>query len=219
VSEQFEFDFQADDFAVSGFSPSPFLSAKSGQVGTGPEDCDPISVASSGPALTAERLRELLDYDAETGIFRWKVKRRCGSRGWVRPGDAAGCISSLGYVLIGISGKTYCAHRLAWLYVYGGWPAASLDHADRDRANNRIANLREATPAQNQANMSLHRDNRLGVKGVSMHGERYRAQIYVKGRRIHLGCFESAAEAREVYNRAATEHFGEFANVGMRGAA
>lgn len=86
--------------------------------------------------LTVERLRELLDYDPETGVFRWKEPRRkC------RVGEVAGSLRKDGYVKIQVDGRFYQAHRLAWLCVYGVWPSA-IDHIDGNRANNAIANLR-----------------------------------------------------------------------------
>jgi hypothetical protein len=87
--------------------------------------------------LTAERLREQLRYDAETGVFT----RRVGS-GHARAGDMAGTVHSTGYVRISIDGGKYTAHHLAWLYVHGVWPY-QIEHINRKRSDNRIANLRE----------------------------------------------------------------------------
>ena len=88
--------------------------------------------------LTAERLRERLHYDAGTGVFT----RRVGS-GHARAGDMAGTIHSTGYVRISIDGGKYTAHHLAWLYVHGVWPSDQIEHINRKRSDNRIANLRE----------------------------------------------------------------------------
>jgi hypothetical protein len=88
--------------------------------------------------LTAERLRKRLRYDAETGLFT----RRVGS-GHAHAGDMAGSVHSTGYVRICIDGGRYTAHRLAWLYVHGVWPSGQIDHINRNRSDNRIANLRE----------------------------------------------------------------------------
>jgi hypothetical protein len=67
--------------------------------------------------LTQERLKEVLNYDPETGIFTRAVKRHK-----YPAGEKAGTVEFNGYIVIRISGKTYKAHRLAWLYVYGEWP-------------------------------------------------------------------------------------------------
>jgi hypothetical protein len=88
--------------------------------------------------LTAEQLREQLHYDAETGVFT----RRVGSSN-ARAGDMAGSIHSTGYVRIGIDGGKYTAHHLVWLYVHCVWPSDQIEHINRKRSDNRIANLRE----------------------------------------------------------------------------
>ena len=96
------------------------------------------TVATKQDKLTAERLRERLHYDAETGVFT----RRFGS-GHARAGDMAGTVHRTGYVRISIDGGKYTAHHLAWLYVHGVWPSDQIEHINRKRSDNRIANLRE----------------------------------------------------------------------------
>src|SRR5687768_770720 len=109
--------------------------------------------------LTAEKLRELMDYNPDTGVFLYRKRRGRRSAGL-----EAGSIVK-GYRLISL-GKQYSAHRLAWLYVYGEWPAGDLDHINCVRDDNRIANLREATDSQNNANRTLAPKNSSGFKGV-----------------------------------------------------
>jgi hypothetical protein len=89
-------------------------------------------------------LKQILDYDQNTGVFRWAT-RKCQRK---RAGEIAGSVSNKGYVMIGIDYKKYSAHRLAWLYVHGDWPAGEIDHINRDRTDNRISNLRVATRRQ-----------------------------------------------------------------------
>ena len=93
-------------------------------------------------ALTAELARDVMDYDPDTGVFRWKA-----SRGARRAGAVAGHLASIGYWYIQVDGRHYLAHRLAWLITNGAFPADQIDHIDGDRANNRLANFREATNA------------------------------------------------------------------------
>jgi hypothetical protein len=100
--------------------------------------------------LTAERLRELVDYDPETGKFTWTRNRAYKALG----GTAAGYLNTNGYARITIDSVSHAAHRLAWLHVYGEWPKASIDHINRNRQDNRIANLREATQSEQNANSS-----------------------------------------------------------------
>jgi hypothetical protein len=86
--------------------------------------------AKHSTPLTAERLRELLHYDPETGQFTR------------RGGKAVGYITERGYVRIAIDKRPHYGHRLAWLYTHGSWPTAYLEHVNGNAADNRIANLR-----------------------------------------------------------------------------
>jgi len=145
--------------------------------------------------LTAERLRELLDYDPETGVFRWKVRR--GPR---RAGALAGSPASQGAWEVCVDGDKHKAHRLAWLHYYGTWPPALLDHRNEIRVDNWISNLREGTVTQNQQNRSRACiDNRSGFMGVSSNGKGWRARIVVDGKARHLGTYSTPEEAHHVY--------------------
>lgn len=159
--------------------------------------------------LTAERLRLLLHYDPETGVFTWLVARR----GTARVGAIAGSRPGNGYWMIRVNGQLYKAHRLAWLYMYGGWPTHQIDHEDTDKGNNRWKNLRPATNGQNQANTKKRTTNTSGFKGVYWHAteKRWRAYITVNRKFKHLGYFDVRELAHAAYCRAAEEFFGEFA--------
>lgn len=160
--------------------------------------------------LTAEQVRRLLDYNHETGLFRWKVRRS----GNTKLGEFGGCPSGAGYPRISINQQNYVAHRLAWLHYYGEWPAMFLDHIDGDRANNRISNLREADYAQNAHNSRGNPTNSSGYKGVYRNRSgRWAASICVNYRQRHLGVFDTRELARDAYNAAALGEFGEFARA------
>jgi hypothetical protein len=159
--------------------------------------------------LTAERLRELLAYDPETGAFTWLVSL---SRN-VPAGRRAGSVRRDGYAQVCIGGVRYMAHTLAWFYVHGEWRVGGLDHVNGDRADNRLANLRRSSPAQNSANSRCHADNVSGFKGVSWHKptSRWNARIRTGGVNRSLGYFDTPEEAHAAYAKAALEHHGEFA--------
>lgn len=159
--------------------------------------------------LTQERLKELLDYDPATGFFTHLTSGRGRGR---KAGARAGCLE-LGYTMVGVCGRKYQAHRLAWFFVHGAWPRDQLDHINMQRSDNRIANLREATNAQNGANCPARRRNKCGKKGVSKMKGRWRAQIFKNKRQVHLGLFATAEEAHAAYVAAARIHHGEFARA------
>src|SRR6266550_3100590 len=141
--------------------------------------------------LTAERLREMLHYAPETGVFTWRAKVNR-----IHVGDVAGYIRHGvhgGYRVIRIGGRQYYAGRLAWLYVMGAWPVAEIDHINCDRADDRWCNLREATSAQNAFNRRLRIDNVAAAKGVrwGISCSKWQARITVDGKLCHLGFFNT----------------------------
>jgi hypothetical protein len=142
--------------------------------------------------ITQERLKSLLTYDPDTGEFRWRFQRqRCPV------GALAGTSSYHGYVVIKLNGRSYRAHRLAWLYQHGCWPDGELDHVNRQRNDNRITNLREASRfanCQNRVKSPAAHSQHIGVsKGFG--GKGWRAYIDKNNRRVTLGVFATEAEA------------------------
>lgn len=156
--------------------------------------------------LTSEKLRELLHYDPETGVFVWL--RRTSNR--VKVGDVAGRPHVAGYWQIGIDGTIYLAHRLAWMYVNGEMPTGVIDHIDRDKRNNRWENLRCVTQRENLLNAGMRRDSTSGHKGVhfAKREGKWLAHATERGRLKHLGYFdtkEQAARRRIEYINALNE--------------
>lgn len=154
-------------------------------------------------ALTAERVRELLSYNPDTGEFLWLVSGR-----GVAAGRIAGGLHCDGYRSICVKNKVYMAHRLAFLYVYGRWPANEIDHINGARSDNRIANLREATASENQGNQRKARSNSTtGFLGVSWYkpNGKFRASIALNGKIKHLGYFTTAEESYAAYLKAKRE--------------
>ena len=167
-------------------------------------------------APTAELVRELLNYDPESGIFTWR-KSYAGHR---QKGSVAGYAkkrygAKTSYYVIGINGKQYPAHRLAWLITHGRWPRHHIDHINNNGHDNRLVNLREATPSQNNQNTGLQSNNTVGFKGVTKikGSDKYQAQIQHNGKHKYLGRFDSPAEAGAAYAKEARRMFGRFANV------
>jgi hypothetical protein len=161
-------------------------------------------------------LHECLDYDPQTGIFRWKKAARTGKN---RVGEIAGSVRKSGYRCIGIPGHgQFQAHRLAWIYVYGPTiGGAEIDHRDTDPRNNAIENLRLATSSEQKQNKRVQSNNRCGLKGAYYHaahkGKKWRAQIKVGENLIFLGYFHTPEDAHAAYGDAAVTHFGQFART------
>ncbi|MCM8735974.1 HNH endonuclease [Azospirillum sp. A1-3] len=160
--------------------------------------------------LTQSRLKALLHYEPDTGAFKWLV----ATNNSVRVGQVAGCVGGHGYVQIRLDGRQYLAHRLAWLYMTGEWPDADLDHINRVKSDNRLANLREATRSKNMGNKSMSKNNSSGVKGVTWDKSRgkWQAKIMENGNNRFLGHFTDLDAAASAYASAAREYFGEFAH-------
>jgi HNH endonuclease/AP2 domain len=169
-------------------------------------------VLRSSELLTAECLRELLNYNPETGDFVWRVKRNSRGGG-VRPGTVARYVFPSGYRGIRTGGCLYLAHRLAWLWTTGAWPVAEIDHINGVRADNRWSNLREATRAQNARNTRRPAHNTSGFKGIYRTSNKWAAKIRLNGKQIHLGTFGTPEAAGAAYAVAVRWMFGEFARA------
>ena len=166
-----------------------------------------MSPAPIVPLPSHQRLEEVLDYDPITGVFRWKMSRRNAPAGKV-----AGFITLHGYRSISIDNVQYRAARLAYAIVYGEDPPEYVDHINGDRADDRIANLRAATPAENCRNCCIPAHNKSGIKGVSLRSksQRWVAQIRVNRRNITIGEYKTIDEAADAYREASSRYHGEF---------
>jgi len=146
--------------------------------------------------LTHDRLTSLLNYDPNSGIFRWAVLHGTKST----PGKIAGTISDRGYRRIAIDGKIYKASRLAWFHVYGHWPNYCIDHINGQKDDDRLINLRDITGAANMQNQHRPQSRNLsGYLGVSKQGNRYLAIIQVNRKARYLGSFGDPESAHAAY--------------------
>ncbi|WP_081048573.1 HNH endonuclease [Xanthomonas translucens] len=160
------------------------------------------------PLPTAEQVQALLDYDPETGEFRW---RKANSTR-VRVGDVAGTHKPNGYLHIGVNCRILLGHRLAWLWVHGEWPAGHIDHLDGNPLNNAISNLREVTSSGNMHNRRKEatRSGRptsskyLGVSWQKKTGS-WLARIGLNGKQLYIGTFATEEAAYAAYLAAKAE--------------
>lgn len=150
---------------------------------------------------THAEVSAIIEYDPETGLFRWKVHQ--GGRrkaGWFEGAEEHG------YRSISVRGRLQRAHRIAWLLMTGEWPELTIDHIDGNRANNRWSNLREVPHKINSHNVRrASKNSKTGVLGVIPSGSQkspYIAGIRVDGKRIHLGSFATLKEAEAAYLKA-----------------
>jgi citrate synthase len=154
--------------------------------------------------LTQERLKDLLNYNPDTGIFKWKKS----TNGRIEIGQIAGCIHHTGYSNIKIDKKKYNAHRLAWLYVYGYFPEHEIDHINRNRSDNRLKNLREVSRQCNLRNSDKRKNNTSGITGVvwNKKSQKWQAQMRINRNTIHCGYYDTFDDAVAARHAAEVEH-------------
>lgn len=158
------------------------------------------------------RLLEFISYEPLTGLIR--LKNQCGRS---YNGSVAGILDKDGYIVIGIQGKIYKAHRLAWLASFGNIPSdMQIDHINGIKSDNRLVNLRLATLSQNKHNSKLQCNNTSGVKGLSYNKQRGKwvARVTINGKVNHLGMFTCKTAAEIALINFRLSHLEEFANHG-----
>ena len=156
------------------------------------------------PLPPVELLRELFDYDPESGEVRYKKPRKR-----VRVGEVVRREHPAGYLWISIDRRNYLLHRVIWKMMTGEDPQTEVDHKDRNRKNNAWSNLRLATALQNRINSVRKGELPRGVRKMRC-GTKFYAQIRVDGKPLYLGTFVTAEEAHQAYRKASLELHGEF---------
>ncbi len=170
--------------------------------------------------ITAEEVRALLDYDADSGILTWKYRPRLvdKAKAWNRrySGTAITSLNGHGYVQLSIHKRKFEAHRIVWLWIHGKLPDGNIDHINGDKTDNRISNLREASVSQNAWNMRKKKES--GLRGASIHTQtgRWQSHLCLNGEHVFLGLFGSEAEAHEAYKRASIKYHGEYSPYGAQ---
>jgi hypothetical protein len=169
------------------------------------------------PSPSQDLLRLLFDFDEATGPLLWRL-RPDRPKDWNTKyaGTVAGTVHPRGYRYVKIGGYRHPVHRLVWTYAYGPVPEGMMiDHVNLDRDDNRLANLRLATDAQNRANSGVRANNSVGLKGVyfDRQTQRYRAQIRIGGKARHIGTFDTPEVAHAAYMEVARQEHGEFARA------
>ena len=143
------------------------------------------------------RLKEALAYDADSGVFTWRI-----STGRVKPGAIA-TSPSHGHLRVQFDGRSYWVHRLAWLFAHGEWPKGQIDHINGVRTDNRLVNLRDVSGGINQQNQRRPQahNKTSSYLGVSWRtrAKKWRAAISLNGKMIEIGLFDSEEKASEAY--------------------
>ena len=150
--------------------------------------------------ITQKELKEQLHYDPETGIFMWRVRLK--NRDMRHAGHINIYDNGKHYLIIGLYGNSYRAHRLAYIFMEGFAPPDQIDHIDGDGLNNKWSNLRIANSLENAKNRRLRSDNTSGYIGVSWNKRKKKWGAYIKnsGKSVTIGLFaniQDAVDARE----------------------
>jgi hypothetical protein len=161
--------------------------------------------------VSVDKLRGLFDVDTLTGTIKWK-RRHTNS---IPASLEAGYLNEKGYISIEVDGKQMSAHRIIWAVHHGSHPTGQIDHINGNRSDNRIGNLRDVTPLENQRNSALDKRNRTGTHGVRWRDDRgaYEVSIRNGGKLIHLGRFADLSVAVAV-RKAAEKTAGYHPNHG-----
>lgn len=156
-----------------------------------------LRIVKAAQYPSADYLFECLHYDPESGKLSWLTSRQGR-----KLNAEAGTIRRVSilhrreakYRFVCVDRRTYPAHRLIWILVYGWIPVGmQIDHIDGDGLNNKLNNLRIVTAKEQARNSAMPTTNTSGHVGVyRSHDHRY-WDAFVGGKKI--GTFGSKREA------------------------
>ena len=156
---------------------------------------------ANADVISAQEVRDLFNYDSETGLMTRKLKR-----GKCFVGDAVGSADMHGYLTVRVGVRSYKVHRIIWLHAYGHWPSGDVDHINGERSDNRLSNLRDVCRASNLQNQRKAKNNKsTGVLGVYPDKARFCAKISINNKSKHLGMFDTVEDAHAAYVAAKRE--------------
>ncbi len=160
--------------------------------------------------FSLERARKFIEYVPETGMFRRKRNVIAGNS------MTQGAEDHRGYLRVCVAGKTVLAHRLAWLLFYGEWPLFEIDHANGNKKDNRICNIRMCSHQQNNHNQKIRSTNKSGIKGVHFNARasKWQGQVCLNYKIHHVGLFDDLHDAERAVKAKREELHGAFANHG-----
>lgn len=146
--------------------------------------------------ITPENVRQIFDYNPDTGELKWKKKISYK----IRVGDNVGCLTKRGYLLTKYKYRRYFNHTIIWIFSHKKYPNYVIDHIDGNKTNNKIENLRDITVRDNVSNQKIHREGKLLGSRKTKYG--FCSYIRSKEKIIYLGSFKTEIEAHEAYMKA-----------------
>ena len=156
--------------------------------------------------ITVSELHELLTADFEAGRLFWRNAARSTNGRGHDAGDEAGYMEPRGYFYLDTGKGRYAVHRILWAMYHGDWPTKEIDHIDRNKSNNAIANLRDVSSRENEANKERKGNLPLGVHRKN---KRFEARLYANGSRSYLGTYGTPEEASAAYQKALEAALGQ----------
>ena len=145
--------------------------------------------------LTVELVKQVLNYDPNTGNLTWASSLH--SKRMLSGQRAGSLIKGTGYRQVTFMGSTYKEHRLIWFMQTGEWPKGEIDHINQIRSDNRWANLREVSKAENARNRGRNPHSKVGEVGIWYNKRtfKYVAEITYNGKKVFQKSYDNVEDA------------------------